>query len=174
MAEVRLVEPVDLYSQVDRSVKYGFLVIGFTFLTFLMFDLVAGARVAAAEYLLTGAGLVLFFVLLLAFAEVIGFAAAFAGATLAIVGLLTAYSMAVLGTRKRALTVGAILLGLYAMLYVLLSLEDLSLLIGSVILFVALSGVMYATRSIDWSSVGGRKNPVERDGVETAAEEAPA
>ncbi|GMN14435.1 cell envelope integrity protein CreD [Altererythrobacter sp. MTPC7] len=157
-AEVRLVEPVDLYSQVDRSVKYGFLVIGFTFLTFLMFDLVAGARVAAAEYLLTGAGLVLFFVLLLAFAEVIGFAAAFAGATIAIVGLLTAYSAAVLGTRKRAFTVGAILLGLYAALYVLLSLEAYSLLVGSVLLFFALAGVMYATRGIDWSSVGGRKD----------------
>ncbi len=166
-AEVKLVEPVDLYSQVDRSVKYGFLVIGFTFLTFLMFDLVAGARVAAAEYLLTGAGLVLFFVLLLAFSEVIGFAAAFAGATLAIVGLLTAYSAAVLGTRRRALTVGAILLGLYAALYVLLSLEAYSLLVGSILLFFALAGVMYATRNIDWSSVGGRK---DRDVASAGAE----
>ena len=165
-AEVRLIEPVDLYSQVDRSVKYGFLVIGFTFLTFLMFDLVAGARVAAAEYLLTGAGLVLFFVLLLAFSEVIGFTAAFVFATLAIVGLLTAYSVAVLGTRRRAFMVGAILLGLYATLFVLLSLEALSLLIGSVLLFVALAGVMYATRNIDWSNVGGQgRNGVEQ--VET-------
>ena len=165
MAEVRLVEPVDLYSQVDRSVKYGFLVIGFTFLTFLMFDLVAGARVAAAEYLLTGAGLVLFFVLLLAFAEVVGFAGAYAMATVAIVGLLTAYSIAVLGTRRRAFTVGGLLLGLYAMLYVLLSLEELSLIIGSVLLFAALAGVMYATRNIDWTSVTGRKGNVDGDGV---------
>jgi inner membrane protein len=41
-AAIGLVEPVDLYSQVDRSIKYGFLFIGFTFLAFLMFDLVAG------------------------------------------------------------------------------------------------------------------------------------
>ena len=74
---VGLVEPVNLYSKVDRSVKYGFLFIGFTFLAFLLFDIVGGARVAAAEYLLTGAALVLFFVLLLAFAEVIGFTAAY-------------------------------------------------------------------------------------------------
>ena len=74
---VGLVEPVNLYSKVDRSVKYGFLFIGFTFLAFLLFDIVGGARVAAAEYLLTGAGLVLFFVLLLAFAEVIGFTPAY-------------------------------------------------------------------------------------------------
>jgi hypothetical protein len=41
-ATIGLIEPVDLYSQVDRSVKYGFLFIGFTFLAFLMFDVVAG------------------------------------------------------------------------------------------------------------------------------------
>src|SRR5690606_22793191 len=91
-ASIALIEPVDLYSQVDRSVKYGFLFIGFTFLTFLMFDVVGGARVATAEYLLTGAGLVLFFVLLLAFAEVIGFGWAYVAASVAIIGLLTAYS----------------------------------------------------------------------------------
>ena len=54
---VGLVEPVNLYSKVNRSVKYGFLFIGFTFLAFFLFDVVGGARVAAAEYLLTGAGL---------------------------------------------------------------------------------------------------------------------
>ena len=109
--------------------------------------------------------LVLFFVLLLAFAEVVGFAGAYAMATVAIVGLLTAYSIAVLGTRRRAFTVGGLLLGLYAMLYVLLSLEELSLIIGSVLLFAALAGVMYATRNIDWTSVTGRKGNVDGDGV---------
>ena len=37
------------------------------------------------------------------------------------------------------------------MLYILLGLEDFSLLIGSILLFVALAAVMYATRRIDWS-----------------------
>ena len=114
----------------------------------------AGARVAGAEYLLTGAGLVLFFVLLLAFAEVIGFAWAYMLASAAIIGLLTAYSAAVLGSWRRARFIGALLIGLYALLYVLLNLEAWSLLIGSVLLFVALAGVMYATRKVDWSAVG--------------------
>lgn len=153
---VGLVEPVDLYSKVDRSVKYGFLFIGFTFLAFLLFDIVGGARVAAAEYLMTGAGLVLFFVLLLAFAEVIGFAWAYIVASAAIIGLLTAYSAAVLKSWARARFIGALLVGLYALLYVLLNLEAWSLLIGSVLLFVALAGVMYTTRNIDWSGVGRR------------------
>ena len=159
---VDLVEPVNLYSKVDRAVKYGFLFIGFTFLAFLLFDIVGGARVAVAEYLLTGAGLVLFFVLLLAFAEVIGFAFAYLVASGAIIGLLSAYSSAVLASWKRARFMGALLVGLYALLYVLLNLEGLSLLIGSVLLFLALAGVMYATRRIDWSSVGRSEEQPEQ------------
>lgn len=151
-ASIGLIEPVDLYSQVDRSIKYGFLFIGFTFLAFLMFDVIAGARVSPAEYLLTGAGLVLFFVLLLAFAEVIGFMAAYLLASAAITGLLTAYSAAVLKSWLRARVIGGLLVGLYATLYVLLSLEAYSLLIGSLLLFVALAVVMWATRRIDWSA----------------------
>ena len=157
---VGLIEPVNLYSKVDRSVKYGFLFIGFTFLAFLLFDIVAGARVAAAEYLLTGAGLVLFFVMLLAFAEVIGFTAAYLLASAAIIGLLTAYSAAVLKSWKRARFIGALLVGLYALLFVLLNLEAWSLVIGSVLLFVALAGVMYATRGVDWGKVGQRDEVV--------------
>ncbi len=157
VATVGLTDPVDLYSQIDRSVKYGFLFIGFTFLTYLMFDIVAGARVAVAEYLLTGTGLVLFFVMLLAFAEVIGFALAYLVASAAIIGLLTAYSAAVLGSWTRAKVIGGMLVGLYALLYVLLSLEAWSLMIGSLLLFFALAAVMYATRRIDWSGMG-RKN----------------
>ncbi|MET0252162.1 MAG: cell envelope integrity protein CreD, partial [Novosphingobium sp.] len=158
---VDLVEPVNLYSRVDRAVKYGFLFIGFTFLAFLMFDVVGGARVATAEYLLTGAGLVLFFVLLLAFSEVIGFTAAYLLASAAIIGLLTAYSAAVLDSWRRAQFIGGLLVGLYALLFVLLSLEAWSLLIGSVLLFIALAAVMYATRRIDWTSVGRAERPAE-------------
>jgi len=151
---VSLIETVDLYSKVNRSVKYGFLFIGFTFLTYFLFDVIGGARVAAAEYLLTGAGLVLFFVLLLAFAEVIGFTGAYLLASAAVIGLLTSYSAAVLKSWKRARFMGALLVGLYAVLFVLLNLEAWSLLIGSVLLFVALAGVMYATRKVEWGSVG--------------------
>ena len=74
---ISLIQPVDLYSQVNRATKYGFLFIGFTFLALLMFDVIGGVRVSAVEYLLMGAALVLFFVLLLAFAEVIGFTPAY-------------------------------------------------------------------------------------------------
>jgi inner membrane protein len=149
-AQISLIQPIDPYSQVNRATKYGFLFIGFTFLALLMFDVIGGVRVSAVEYLLMGAALVLFFVLLLAFAEVIGFTPAYLLASSAIAGLNTAYASAVLASWRRAAFIGALLTGLYAVLYVLLSLEAYSLLIGSLLLFAALGGVMYATRRIEW------------------------
>ncbi|MBA3677699.1 MAG: cell envelope integrity protein CreD [Sphingosinicella sp.] len=160
-ARIDLVQPVDLYSQVNRATKYGFLFIGFTFLAFLMFDVIGGVRVSAVEYLLVGAALILFFVLLLAFAEVIGFTAAYLLASAAIVGLNTAYSAAVLKSWRRASFIAALLTGLYVILYILLSLEAFSLLIGSVMLFAALAAVMYLTRNLNWGGKG--------EGQETAA-----
>ena len=48
------------------------------------------------------------------------------------------------------------------MLYVLLSLEAFSLLIGSLMLFVALAAVMYLTRNLNWgASPGETRQPVE-------------
>jgi inner membrane protein len=152
VASINLIQPVDLYSQVNRATKYGFLFIGFTFLALLMFDVIGGVRVSAVEYLLMGAALILFFVLLLAFAEVIGFTPAYIVAAGAIAGLNTAYSAAVLGSWRRASFIGGLLVGLYAVLYILLSLEAYSLLIGALLLFAALAGVMYATRRIDWGA----------------------
>ena len=159
MAEISLIQPVDLYSQVDRATKYGFLFIGFTFLALLMFDVVGGVRISPVEYLLTGAALVLFFVLLLAFAEVIGFSFAYVLASAAIAGLNTAYCAAILASWHRAALIGGLLAALYAVLYILLSLEAFSLLIGSLLLFAALAGVMYATRRIDWSVANETAEP---------------
>jgi inner membrane protein len=161
VAQVSLVQPVDLYSRVNRSAKYGFLFIGFTFLAFLLFEVIGGVRVSAVEYLLVGAGLVLFFVLLLAFAEVIGFTFAYLLASAAITGLNTAYSAAVLKSWRRAAYIGALLAALYAVLYILLSLEAYSLLIGSLMLFVALAAVMYLTRNLNWGATMPREGQAQ-------------
>jgi inner membrane protein len=152
-ARVSLMQPVDLYSQVNRATKYGFLFIGFTFLAFLLFDIIGGVKVSGVEYLLVGVALILFFVLLLAFAEVIGFALAYVVASAAIVGLNTAYSAAVLKSWRRAGFIMTLLGALYVVLYILLSLEAFSLLIGSMMLFLALAALMYLTRNVKW---GGR------------------
>lgn len=152
VAQVDLFEPVDIYSQVDRATKYGFLFVGFTFIALLMFDVIGGARVSLIHYLLVGGGLVMFFVLLLALSEVIGFGAAYALASAGVIGLVTAYTAAVLKSWARAKWIGVLLGGLYATLFVLLSLEAYSLLIGALLMFTALAVVMYLTRNIDWGT----------------------
>jgi len=151
-ARITLIQPVDLYSKVSRAAKYGFLFIGLTFLTLLMFDILGGVRVSNVHYLLVGAALILFFVLLLALAEIIGFTPAYLVASATIIGLVTAYSAAVLESWRRAVAIGGLLLALYAVLYVLLSLEAYALLIGALMLLVALASVMYLTRRLDWTA----------------------
>lgn len=90
-----------------------------------------------------------------------GFTLAYILASAAIAGLNTAYSASVLKSWRRAWLVGGLLVALFAVLYILLSLEAFSLLIGSLLLLAALAGVMYATRRIDWSRHGaGAAQPV--------------
>ena len=99
-------------------------------------------------YALVGLGLLLFFLLLLALAEYVSLVPAYAIAAAALVGLITAYSKAVLGSGRRAGVIAAVLSMLYAVLYVLLQLEDFALLLGSLALFAALAVLMYVTRDV--------------------------
>ena len=160
---VALLDTVDFYSEVNRATKYGFLFIGFTFVALLMFDLLMGVTVPGPAYLLVGIGLILFFVLLLAFAEVIGFTPAYLVASGGVVLLLGCYAAAILRSRRRGGVVGALLVALYGVLYVLLSLEAYALLIGSLLTFAALAAVMYFTRNIDWRvAAEAEEEPVAR------------
>jgi inner membrane protein len=151
---VQLFEGVDLYSMVERTIKYSILFIILTFTAFFMFEVVSKLRVHPMNYLLIGFAVGLFYLLLLSFAEHIGFGSAYLVASTAITLLITFYSTAVLKSRRRAFTIAALLAGLYGYLYVLLQLEDLALLFGSLFLFVVLASIMFMTRHIDWYDIG--------------------
>lgn len=45
------------------------------------------------------------------------------------------------------------LLGLYGLLYVILSAEDYALLLGSILVFALLGTVMVLTRKMDWARI---------------------
>jgi inner membrane protein len=147
-AGVALIEPIDLYAQVERAVKYGLLFIALTFLTFFTYDVTGKRRVPLLAYALVGLGLVLFYLLLLALAEYVGFAPAYVVAAIALIGLTGSYAKAVLGGIGRAAVIGGVLTILYGVLYVLLRLEDYALLLGSLVLFAALAVLMYVTRNV--------------------------
>jgi inner membrane protein len=157
---VEIVAPVDHYRMAERSVKYAGLFILLTFATVWLIEVLARVQVHPIQYLLLGSALCLFYLLELSLAEHVGFPLAYALASTAIVGLVGAYSQAILRRRALALTVAAGVAGLYGYLYVLLMSEDSALLIGSLGLFAILAAVMFVTRNVDWYALG-RRAPAE-------------
>jgi len=156
---VSLLIPVDVYRMSERSVKYEFLFLLLTFLTLWMFEVLAKRRIHSVQYLLVGAAMCLFYLLLLSVSEHVGFFAAYLLASLAVIGLITAYCAAVLKGTGRALVVGGIVAALYVYLYILLMNEDYALLLGSVGLFGILAIVMYLTRGTDWGVFSENEGP---------------
>jgi inner membrane protein len=153
---VELVDPVDHYHMASRSVKYAGLFILLTFATLWLIEVLSGVRVHPIQYLLLGGALCLFYLLELSLSEHLGFPAAYAIASLLVVAMVGAYSLAVLRRRVHALVVAAGVALLYAYLYLLLMNEDYALLIGSIGLFTILGAIMFVTRRVDWYAVGVR------------------
>lgn len=147
---VSFAEPNDVYLQTERTMKYALLLILVSFGTFFLFEIIKSSRIHPIQYLLVGCALLVFYVLLLPLAEQIAFWQAYAIAASACVGLIGWYSYYVLDSLKRAVIFTAILAGLYAAFYGILTTEDLNLLLGAVFCFVLLACVMIMTRKIDW------------------------
>ncbi|MEZ5577138.1 MAG: cell envelope integrity protein CreD [Candidatus Competibacteraceae bacterium] len=151
---VRFVDPTDSYTQTDRAIKYGLLFIGLTFAAFFLFEILKRLAIHPFQYGLAGTALVLFYLLLLSLSEHVGFGIAYAIATAGCVALLAYYLSHVLDSLGWGLGFGALIGAVFGILYVLISLEDLALLAGSVTLFGALALVMTLTRKVDWYQLG--------------------
>jgi inner membrane protein len=147
---VTLIRPADQYQRAERSVKYAVLFIVLTFTALFLLELLSAVRLHPVEYLLVGFALSLFYVLLLALSEHIGFLPAYSAAALATVGLISLYTRSLLRSWRKISVLAATLSGLYAYLYGLLVAQDHSLLLGATGLFSVLALVMYLTRNLDW------------------------
>jgi inner membrane protein len=153
-----LINPVGIHEASTRAAKYAVLIIGLTFVAYFLFELFAALRLHPLQYLLIGIANCVFFLLLLALAEHIGFGPAYVASAVAATALITSYSGAVLKSLRRAAPIGGLLTALYGYLYVTLKAEDYALLFGALGVFVVLAAFMYLTRRIDWFAVsfGGR------------------
>lgn len=151
---VGLVQTVDLYQQAERSAKYGALFLLLTFTTFFLVELFQRVRLHPIQYLLVGAAMCLFYLLLLSLAEHIGFALAYLIAAVATIGVIAMYSGYAFGGVWHGVRTALGLGQLYAFLYVLLRLEDYALVVGSVGLFLMLAALMYITRRVNWYEIG--------------------
>lgn len=170
---VRFYQPVDHYALVNRSLKYAVLFIGSVFVAVFVLEARSGRSVHIAQYALMGLALVLFYVLLLAFAEHAGFLPAYAIATAATTGLIAVYCARLLASAVMGAVIAGLLGAIFGLLYLFLKLEDYALLAGAIFSFAILAMVMFSTLTLDWSGRGG---PVARQksGGETSAAHAPA
>lgn len=154
--EVRLIDPVDVYRQALRAVKYGVLFVVLTFAAFFMFENLKSLPIHPIQYALVGLAQAVFFLLLTSLSEHISFAIAYlvaAGASIALIGV---YLAAVLQGWRRGLGFSFALAMLYAALFGILRSEQSALLLGSLLLFFALAGLMLGTRRMDWYGLGAR------------------
>ena len=147
---VSLIKSVDFYKNIDRTIKYAIMFIAITFMAFFLFEVLSKIKIHPFQYLLVGFALALFYLLLLSFSERFGFLPAYVISTFATIFLIASYSIKVLRARKKAVIISALLFLLYSYLYVIVQLEDLALLFGSLLLFALLALTMYLTRNIDW------------------------
>jgi inner membrane protein len=164
---VSLIQPADIYQQLERSAKYGFLFVGLTLIAFFLYEVLKRLAIHPVQYGLVGIALAMFYLLLTSLSEHISFDIAYAIASAACIGLLTFYVSYVLQSAMRGLGFGALLGALYGALYVLLRSEDHSLMLGSVLLFALLTAVMIGTRKVDWYRVGEGLAPGNRNAIES-------
>jgi inner membrane protein len=147
---VDIVQPADLYQRVERSVKYGGLFIAFTFLALFLWERLANRLVHPIQYGLIGLSLSVFYLLLLALAEQIGFAAAYGAAAVAQCALLGVYLAGAFGDRRAGTGASGSFAVMFAVLYLLVTSEDYSLLAGALVLFAMVAAAMLLTRKLDW------------------------
>jgi inner membrane protein len=147
---VKLKLPVDQYQQTTRTSKYAILIIMLTFVSLFLTEMIGKQKVHVFNYILIGAAMVIYYTLLLSFSEQVGYSLAYLIASIATVALISIFLGSLLKNRKAAIIFSVILSLFYSFIYVIIQLEDFSLLIGSIALFIIIAALMYSSRKINW------------------------
>lgn len=95
--DVSFMDPVNVYLQSERAVKYGILFIALTFAGFFLTEILRRSPLHPLQYLLVGLALALFFLLVIALSEHIPFVAAYSIAAAACIALNGTYLAGALG-----------------------------------------------------------------------------
>lgn len=143
---------VDRYRKVERSMKYSFIIIILTYISVLFVEVMRKHPIPLLNYFLIGAALIIFYSLLLSFVELIPFVYAYLIASAMTVALITGYMWKMLKSRKLGLSIGVVLTLMYLFCYIMLSISTYALLVGSLLLFLALAAMMYASLKLQPST----------------------
>ena len=170
---VEYLTPNDFYQKAYRAARYGILFIALTFLTILLTERGTGRPAHPVQYILAGLAQTTFVLLMVSYAEHLGFAVAYALSSAAVIGLLTLFGVVALNLGRRALVLGAMLVVVYAVLYLILRSADYALLAGSTLAFLALALTMIVTRNEDWYGPDADKPKGRRPFLGTTSETPP-
>jgi inner membrane protein len=147
---VKLKVPVDQYQKTMRTSKYGILIILLAFISLFLTELISKQKIHVFNYILIGAAMIIYYTLLLSFSEQIGYNLAYLIASVATITLVSTFIASLLKNKKAAILFAIILAIFYVFIFVIIQLEDLALLIGSIALFIIVSALMYFSRKINW------------------------
>lgn len=142
--------PVNGYQKTMRSVKYAILCILLTFAAFFIIDTVNKKSIHPFHYGLIGMALILFYTLLLSFSEYTGFNTAYIIASVATVGLIAWFVKGLLQSFRLTTILSVILVIMYSYIFTILQLQDYSLILGSIGLFLTLAIIMHFSKKIKW------------------------
>jgi inner membrane protein len=137
-----------------RTAKYGVLVILLTFVALFLVEIMRKVRIHPFQYILIGAALIIYYSLLLSFSEHVGYDIAYLLATIATVTLVSLYAITFLVTRKLVLIFSSFLAFFYSFIFVIIQMQDYSLLLGSIGLFLIIAVIMYFSKNIRWYKEG--------------------
>lgn len=151
LMSINLVEQVKFYQLVSRTLKYSIGFLSLVFFAVFIIELKGGRMVHWVQYVLTGLALIIFYILLLALAEHLGFGIAYGIAAAATTLLIAAYVGAVTGSRRSGVSLAVVLGVTYGVMYLILREDEYALLAGALISFVTIAATMYFTRNVDWS-----------------------
>ena len=136
---------VNRYQKVNRSLKYAFIIILLTYISALFTEIVTKHPIPLLNYFLIGVALIIFYILLLSFSEHLSFGMAYLIASSMTVLLISGYMWKMLDSKIIGALIGVILTIIYGSCFILLSLSSYALILGSLILFMALAAMMYAS-----------------------------
>ena len=159
---VNLLLPVDSYQKTTRVAKYAILLVALTFLVFFFVEVIRKVFIHPIQYILVGIALIVFYTLLLSFSEHMLFNIAYLLSSVLTIGLITWYVKVILKKWNLTLLMSGILMILYSFIFTIIQIQDYTLLIGSIGVFIILALVMYFSRKIDWGETKESNNKIEK------------
>jgi|SRR6185503_17551311 len=147
---VRTTPAINEYRKITRTAKYSILIILLTFVSLFLTEMIRKQRIHVFNYSLIGAAMVVYYTLLLSFSEQIGYNLAYLVSSLATITLIAVFVASLLKNRGMAYLFAMILSIFYGFIFIIIQLEELSLLFGSVALFIIIAVLMYFSRKINW------------------------